>query len=90
MHFYLTRCDITSVSDNLYSVEILFKSNKIEFQPPKKKKTKKKNFYQVYSSYDPVVLSHTIVQKNRREKDEGKIPNKLLASASFPPLNNVA
>ena len=41
MHFYLTRCDITSVSDNLYSVEILFKSNKIEFQPQKKEKKKK-------------------------------------------------
>ena len=70
-------------------MEILFKSNKIEFQPQKKKK-KKKKFYQVYSSYDPVVLSHTIVRNNKIEKDKGKISNKLLASASFPPLNNIA
>lgn len=63
-------------------MEILFKSNKIEFQPQKKEK--KKIFYQVYSSYDPVVLSHTIVRNNKIEKDKGKISNKLLAVSPFP------
>ena len=45
----------------------------------------KKNMYQVCSSYDPVVLSHTIVRNNKIEKDKGKISNKLRAVPPFPP-----
>ena len=86
MHFYLTRCDITSVSDNLYSVEILFKSNKIEFQPQKKKKKEKEKISTKF--IHRMILSSSVTQSYRKTEEKRmkeKSPISYLQVPPFPP-----
>ena len=82
MHFYPTRCDITSVSDNLYSVEILL--NQTNLNSSREKKICTKSAYRMILSFSVTQLNNTI-RNNKIEKDKGNISNKLLAVPPFPP-----
>ena len=70
-------------------MEILFKSNKIEFQPQKKKKEKKNSNKFIHR----MILSSSVTQSYRKT-EEKRMKEKSLISylqvPPFPPLNNVA